>query len=129
MTDFERQEFLEAIQTAEREDCKIITIDAFGTDSDTLKEMLQLMQEMGYTTSLEFDSDFNVYSIKFDTDTTSPQYLQALSKRLLQYGSIKSDLITEEEHGTRRIRLIRCSGKIYYHHMFNGEIVEIFEIK
>lgn len=51
-----------------------------------------------------------------------------LSKKLLRYGKITSDTEVDEDNGYRRIRTIRLNDKIYYHHMFNGKIVEIFEI-
>ena len=54
--------------------------------------------------------------------------MEELNKKLLRYGKITSDIETKEEEGYRRIRTIRLNDKIYYHHMFNGAIVEIFEI-
>ena len=47
---------------------------------------------------------------------------------LMAYGEIKADIETVEEDGCRRMRVIELDGKKYFHHMFNGEIVEIFEV-
>lgn len=51
-----------------------------------------------------------------------------LSKDLLAYGTFKADYETVEKDGFRRIRIIECDGKIYLHHMFNGELVDCYEI-
>lgn len=53
---------------------------------------------------------------------------EQLSNLLLHYGIITSDIETKEEDGYRRIRTFRYNGKCFYHHMFNGELIEIFEI-
>lgn len=53
---------------------------------------------------------------------------EILSQGLLHYGKLKADIETKEEDGFRRIRIIELDGKKYFHHMFNGEIVEIFEV-
>ena len=54
--------------------------------------------------------------------------LNELSKNLLQYGEFLTDLITEEQEGCRRMRNIKLDNHIYFHHMFNGEILEIIKL-
>ena len=50
------------------------------------------------------------------------------SMDLLRYGFIKADIETIEAEGRRRIRIIELENKKYFHHMFNGELVECFEV-
>lgn len=54
--------------------------------------------------------------------------IEELSRELLDYGKIKADLETVEKDGYRRIRVFEYDGKKYFHHMFNGEVVEVFEV-
>ncbi len=54
--------------------------------------------------------------------------LNELSKNLLQYGEILTDLTTEEQEGCRRMRNIKLNNHIYFYHMFNGEILEIIKL-
>lgn len=54
--------------------------------------------------------------------------MNVLSKELLNYGSIKFDMETKEEDGYRRLRVIRYKRRVYVHHMWNGRIIELFEI-
>ena len=49
-------------------------------------------------------------------------------KDLLKYGVFKADVQTEEKDGCRRIRVIEYENKKYFHHMFNGELIECYEI-
>lgn len=51
-----------------------------------------------------------------------------LHKDLLAYGYIKADITTDEACGCRRIRVYDYQGKKWFHHMFNGELVEVFEV-
>ena len=51
-----------------------------------------------------------------------------LSKDLLRYGIIKADVETEEKSGYRRVRVVEYEGKKYFHHMFNGELIECYEV-
>lgn len=51
------------------------------------------------------------------------------SKELLKYGEIKANSEIQEIDGTNiRIRCIRYKDKVWFHHMEDGEILEIFEI-
>lgn len=50
------------------------------------------------------------------------------STELLRYGTIKADVTTDEKDGCRRIRVIELDGKKYFHHMFNGEVIECYEV-
>lgn len=54
--------------------------------------------------------------------------LREISKGFLRYGDIKYDITTVENYGYRRIRVIRLNNKIYLHHMYNGEVIEIKEV-
>lgn len=54
--------------------------------------------------------------------------LQKLSENLLAYGFFKADVETVEKDGFRRIRVIECGNKKYFHHMFNGEVIECYEV-
>lgn len=54
--------------------------------------------------------------------------MNSLSKELLTYGDIKADIETEEKYGYRRIRVIDLKGVKYLHHMFNGEVIECYEV-
>lgn len=48
---------------------------------------------------------------------------------LLKYGDIKSNSEIQVVDGTNiRIRCIGYKDKIYFHHMEDGEILEIFEM-
>lgn len=51
-----------------------------------------------------------------------------LSIDLLRYGFFKADVTTEEKDGYRRIRVIEYQNKKYFHHMFNGELIEVYEV-
>ena len=51
-----------------------------------------------------------------------------ISKELLRYGFFKADVSTDEQNGCRRIRVIEYQGKKYFHHMFNGELIECYEV-
>lgn len=54
---------------------------------------------------------------------------EMFSDELLKYGKIKANAEIQEIDGTNiRIRCIRYNDKIWFHHMEDGEIVEIFEI-
>jgi hypothetical protein len=53
---------------------------------------------------------------------------ERISETLLRYGTFKVDISTEEKEGCRRIRIIQYDYKKWFHHMFNGEIVELFEL-
>ena len=61
----------------------------------------------------------------FTMNRTQQEYL---SKDLLRYGFFKADITTDEKDGCRRIRVIEYQGKKYFHHMFNGELIEVFEV-
>lgn len=50
------------------------------------------------------------------------------SIELLRYGFIKADVLTDEKDGCRRIRVFEYENKKYFHHMFNGELIECYEI-
>lgn len=50
------------------------------------------------------------------------------SDELLMYGTFKADVQTVEKSGYRRIRVIELDGKKYFHHMFNGEVIECYEV-
>lgn len=51
------------------------------------------------------------------------------SKELLHYGKITSDAEFETVNGDfERIRTFRYKDKAWYHHMKNGEVLEIFEL-
>lgn len=51
-----------------------------------------------------------------------------LSKELLRYGLIKADVTTDDKDGCRRIRVFEYENKKYVHHMFNGELIECYEV-
>lgn len=51
-----------------------------------------------------------------------------LSRDLLRYGFIKADVTTDEKDGCRRIRVFEYQGKKYFHWMFNGELIECYEV-
>lgn len=53
---------------------------------------------------------------------------QEYSIELLRYGTIKADVETAEKDGFRRVRVIEYKGKKYFHHMFNGEVIECYEV-
>ena len=54
---------------------------------------------------------------------------EKFSEELLRYGDIKTNSEIQEIDGTNvRIRCIRYKNKIWFHHMEDGEILEIFEI-
>ena len=50
------------------------------------------------------------------------------STELLRYGTFIEDVQTEEENGYRRTRVIEYQGKRYLHKMFNGEVIECYEV-
>ena len=51
------------------------------------------------------------------------------SEELLRYGEIKANSEIQEIDGTNiRIRCIRYKDKVWFHHMENGVILEIFEL-
>lgn len=54
--------------------------------------------------------------------------LKEWSKGMLNYGRIKLDIEIKGEDGFHRIRIIERGDKKYFHHMFNGEIVDIYEV-
>lgn len=54
--------------------------------------------------------------------------LDSFSNDMFRYGTFKADIETEEKNGFRRIRVIEYQGKKYLHHMFNGEIIDIYEV-
>lgn len=54
--------------------------------------------------------------------------MNELAKEVLLYGNVKADVETEEADGFRRIRVVDLDGKKYFHHMFNGEVIECFEV-
>ena len=54
--------------------------------------------------------------------------IEKLSKELLMYGTFKADVETTEKDGYRRIRVIELDGKKYFHNMFNGEVIECYEV-
>lgn len=77
--------------------------------------------------------DFRAAGYDWYTIEMSAEELKDLTKfifeeKLLTYGDIKADLPTVEKDGYRRIRVIDFEGKKYFHHMFNGKVVEIFEV-
>lgn len=52
---------------------------------------------------------------------------EALSRALLRYGDIVADVSTvEADHAERRIRCILYKGHVYFHHMLNGELIEVY---
>ena len=54
---------------------------------------------------------------------------EKFSEELLRYGEIKANSEIQEIDGTNiRIRCIRYKGKVWFHHMEDGEILEIFEM-
>lgn len=54
---------------------------------------------------------------------------EKFSEELLRYGEIKANSEIQEIDGTNiRIRCIRYKDKIWFHHMEDGEILEIFEL-
>lgn len=54
---------------------------------------------------------------------------EKFSEELLRYGEVKANSEILEIDGTIiRIRCIRYKGKIWFHHMEDGEILEIFEM-
>lgn len=52
-----------------------------------------------------------------------------LSKGLLRYGVITEDISRVTKNGYRRMRVIEYQGKKYFHKMFNGTLIECYEIK
>jgi len=54
--------------------------------------------------------------------------LELLNKELMRYGFIKKHFITDSNNGTTTIRVIEYQSKTYWHHMYNGNIVEITEL-
>ncbi len=54
---------------------------------------------------------------------------EKLSDELLKYGDIKANSEIQAVDGANiRIRCIRYKDKIYFHHMEDGELLEIFEM-
>lgn len=51
-----------------------------------------------------------------------------LAENVLLYGYVKADVETEEADGFRRIRVVDLDGKKYFHHMFNGKVIDCFEV-
>lgn len=58
---------------------------------------------------------------------SSIDQLKEWSQGMLKYGRIKAD-IELRENGFHLIRIIELGDKTYLHHMFNGEIVDIYEV-
>lgn len=54
--------------------------------------------------------------------------MKNFNEELLSYGCVVADIETEEKDGYRRIRVIRLGEIRYFHHMFNGEVIECFEV-
>lgn len=52
-----------------------------------------------------------------------------LSNLLLHYGRLTTDIEIKEDNGYVRIRTYSYNGKQFYHHMYNGTLVECFELK
>ena len=65
MTHETKTQLIEAIETAIKEESRVIALDAFTFTKEDIDDILKEMRNMGYETELEFDSDFNMYSIKF----------------------------------------------------------------
>ena len=53
---------------------------------------------------------------------------EQLSQDLLHYGYVKADVTTDSKDGCRRIRVFEYEGKKYFHLMFNGEVIECYEV-
>ena len=51
--------------------------------------------------------------------------MEKLSNELLNYGEFLKCIDTIEVDGLGRIRIVKYDGKLYYHHMINGEVKEI----
>lgn len=51
-----------------------------------------------------------------------------LHRNLLRYGKIKADIECVEKDGYRRIRVFEYKKKKYFHIMFNGKVINIFEV-
>lgn len=68
------------------------------------------------------------YVIEYSQDKTTEVNKMNKSTELLRYGTIKADVTTDEKDGCRRIRVIELDGKKYFHHMFNGEVIECYEV-
>ena len=51
-----------------------------------------------------------------------------LRNNLLNYGDIRADIETEEKDGYRRIMVIRYNDRVHLLHLFNGEVIERFEV-
>lgn len=65
MTNETKTQLIEQITAAIEEDCRVLAFDAFTFDGKDIEEITAEMRSMGYTPEIEFDSDFNMYSIKF----------------------------------------------------------------
>lgn len=69
----------------------------------------------------------NAYLSAVSEEEISEIFRPTLAEELLHYGKITLDM-KFEENGYHRIRVIDFEGKKYFHHMFNGKVVEIFEV-
>lgn len=65
MTHEMKAQLIEAIEIATKAECRVIALDAFTFTKEDIDAILEEMHNMGYETNLEFDSDFNMYSINF----------------------------------------------------------------
>lgn len=58
------------------------------------------------------------------------QDIKKLSDLLLHYGiPMNFDLYSDEPEGCRRVRIYKYEGHIFIHHMFDGQLVEVYELE
>ena len=65
MTHEMKAQLTAAIENAIKEECQVLVFDAFTFLKEDIDSILEEMHNMGFETDLEFDSDFNMYSITF----------------------------------------------------------------
>lgn len=51
-----------------------------------------------------------------------------MERNLIRCGEYIKDVQTEEKDGYRRIRIIKYDEELYFHHMFNGEVIECVKL-
>lgn len=75
------------------------------------------------------DCSFNCYYL--ETKDFEDKFLsdrERLERDLIRYGEIVSDTEIENEDGFHRIRIIKYDNGVYFHKMFNGEVIEVKKI-
>ena len=71
---------------------------------------------------------YTLVKIKQTEDNTMNNITEDFARTLLLYGTFKADVQLVEADGFRRIRVIELKDKKYFHHMFNGEMIECYEV-